>query len=173
LSFSFLSESRKVNPRGVERHGTFRADDVDGGGEFLLNVLGDACRRAIPHHGEVARAPHQRELLARQGSGQDGRHFGVEVETFESSLAEVNQAVGRVAADMENDRAVNTLVEFVMEFLKEIAVSCWRAQVAGAMVRQRERIGAGLDLGVGKGHCHFDELAHGSSDRVRFEPRGH
>ena len=27
------------------------------------------------------------------------------------------------------------------------------------MVRQRERIRAGLDLGVGKGDCHFDEPA--------------
>ena len=52
-----------------------------------------------------------------------------------------------------------TRVQLLMDRLQKLLICFWRTEIAGAMVGQRNGIGARIDLGLGKRHRHLHQSA--------------
>jgi hypothetical protein len=62
------------------------------------------------------------------------------MEAFDSGLPDVFQAVGGVSADVKNQGAASTLMEFLMDLREEVSISVRRAEITAAVVAKRDGI---------------------------------
>ena len=119
----------------------------------------------------VAGTAGEGESVAGQFPCFRGRNLRIEVKAGETGLRDVRYAVGRVAADVQHDRAGEAVAEFLVDFEQELPIGLGGAGISGGMVGEAERVRAGLDLRDSELHGDFFQRGDGALDLVGFQQR--